>query len=170
MMKLQRLETSLQAVLDPVVKLLLVIGAGILALMMFLTVVDVVGRYVFNMPIDGAFELTEFMMAIFVPFALVYCERQKSHIAVDLVFDKLPKAISLIIEIIVVVMTMIYFAIIGWQSVLAVGEEYANSIKSTVLLISTYPFFIPLLIAFFLLAVLLLVHLLGTLSTVKRKR
>lgn len=166
-MSIQRLETTLQSVVHPIVTLLLIVGSSVLALMMFLTVVDVVGRYVFNLPIDGAFELTEFMMAIFVPFALVYCEKQKSHIVVDLLFERLPAVISTSIEIIILLLTTAFFAIIGWQSIFAMREEFTNSIKSTVLLISTYPFFLPLLIAFFLLAILLFVRLLNTLSTEK---
>jgi TRAP-type C4-dicarboxylate transport system permease small subunit len=34
--------------------------------MMCLTTVDVVGRYVFNSPVLGAFELTEFLVLILI--------------------------------------------------------------------------------------------------------
>ena len=38
----------------------------ILALMVLLTVTDVCLRYIFNNPITGSYELTEFMMAVLV--------------------------------------------------------------------------------------------------------
>jgi TRAP-type C4-dicarboxylate transport system permease small subunit len=169
-MNLQKAQCSLWAIMNPVIGILLVISTGNLALMMMLIVIDVVGRYIFNMPIDGAFELTEFMMAIFVPFALVYCQKKKGHIVVDLVFGRLPAWLRRLLEKITLVLTIVYFALISWQSFFAIEEEWANSIKSSVLLISTYPFFIPLLIAFFMLTLLLLAHLLSTFTAAKQNR
>jgi len=45
-----------------------VIAGSVLFAMMMLTAVAVVGRYVFNHPVTGAFEVTEMMLA-----ALIYC-------------------------------------------------------------------------------------------------
>ncbi len=42
------------------------LGCVALFAMMGLTVVDVVGRYAFNSPILGAFEITSFLVAILV--------------------------------------------------------------------------------------------------------
>jgi TRAP-type C4-dicarboxylate transport system permease small subunit len=41
-------------------------SAAVLFLMMFVTAVDVVGRYVFNKPLNGGFELTEMMLAALI--------------------------------------------------------------------------------------------------------
>jgi len=138
---------------------LLAVGACVLALMMFFTVVDIVGRYVFNRPIEGGFELVEFMMAIFVPTALVYCEEKKSHISVDLFFEKFPKLMQKIIAIFTSLLTVLYFGLICWQSYLAIGEEISTRVTSSVLMIPTYPFFIPLVVSFGMLTIFLLIHL-----------
>ncbi len=42
------------------------LGAIVLLMMMGLTTADVVARYVFNAPILGVFELTEFMVLILI--------------------------------------------------------------------------------------------------------
>ena len=66
------------------------VGLGVLAVMMFLTATDVTLRYVFNRPIPGAFELTEFLMATLVAFALAYTQVHKGHINVDLIISRFP--------------------------------------------------------------------------------
>ena len=53
--------------------LLLAVGASMLTAMMFLTVTDVILRYIFNRPLAGAFEMAEYMMAVLVSFGIVYC-------------------------------------------------------------------------------------------------
>lgn len=62
-----------------------VVAAGTLLALSTVTVVDVVGRYVFNSPIGGADELTVFLMAIGVYAVLPRISRREEHIAVDII-------------------------------------------------------------------------------------
>ena len=62
--------------------------ALVLAFMMALTVVDVTGRFVFNRPIPGSFEVMEFCLAIVVFSALPLVTWDRRHITVSL-FDSL---------------------------------------------------------------------------------
>ena len=55
-----------------------------------LTVVDVVGRYVFAAPLPGAFELTQLMLGALVFAALPLATMAGEHVAVDALFDILP--------------------------------------------------------------------------------
>jgi TRAP-type C4-dicarboxylate transport system permease small subunit len=57
----------------------------LLALMVLLTTVDVLGRYVFNRPLRGAFELTEVLMAALIFAALPLVTLRTEHIVVDLI-------------------------------------------------------------------------------------
>ncbi|MBM3609644.1 MAG: TRAP transporter small permease, partial [Alphaproteobacteria bacterium] len=59
-------------------------AGGVLLLLTFLTVVDVVLRYFFNAPFRGSLELTEYAMALIVFFSLAYAGWTGAHIAVDL--------------------------------------------------------------------------------------
>ena len=60
--------------------------AAVLAFMMALTVVDVTGRFVFNRPVPGSFEVMEFCLAIVVFSALPLVTWDRRHITVSL-FD-----------------------------------------------------------------------------------
>lgn len=168
-MTLNDVEKSFSAITNPLVNILIAIGASILALMMFLTVIDVLGRYIINRPIAGAFELVEFMMAIFVPFAFVYCQKEKSHISVDLVTDRLPKKVQSFLDTITTLLAIVFYALIAWQSFYNIIEEFESKMTSAVLLIPNYPFMIPSAICFVVLVLLLLLHLLKAVSTFSRK-
>ncbi len=67
-------------------RLSLACGAVVLAAMLALTCADVVGRYIFNAPINGKTELTRFLMAGLIAFALPVVTLQDDHITVD-IFD-----------------------------------------------------------------------------------
>jgi TRAP-type C4-dicarboxylate transport system permease small subunit len=67
-----RLETTLGAV-----------SATVLFLMMMVTTVDVIGRYVFNKPLAGGFELTEMMLAALIYCGLPLVSKRREHIVID---------------------------------------------------------------------------------------
>lgn len=65
-----------------------VIAAAVLFAMMMLTAVDVVGRYVLNRPVPGAFEVTEMMLAALIYCGLPLVSQRREHIVID-TFDYL---------------------------------------------------------------------------------
>jgi TRAP-type C4-dicarboxylate transport system permease small subunit len=93
-------------------------GGYILFGMMLLTVCDVIGRYIFNSPITGAYEVTETMMVTIVFFFIAYTQAEKGHIAVDLILIRLPNKIRVIIEVITHVLSLCIFLLIVWMNIL----------------------------------------------------
>jgi len=65
--------------------LLNIMASTVLFSMVMLTTVDVAGRYVFNAPLKGAFELTELMMAVLICAGLPLVSRRGEHVTVDLI-------------------------------------------------------------------------------------
>ncbi|MEM0908528.1 MAG: TRAP transporter small permease [Pseudomonadota bacterium] len=65
-------------------------SGALLVAMTLLTVVDVVGRYVFNAPLPGAFEATEIMLALAIFAGLPIVTARRDHVRVGLVVDRLP--------------------------------------------------------------------------------
>jgi TRAP-type C4-dicarboxylate transport system permease small subunit len=126
-----------------VTKVLLAVSAAVLVMMMLLTAVDVVMRYIFKLPIPGAFELAEYMMAFIIPFAIAYCAEQNGHVSVELFFKKLPKSLQIALQFIVSSLTMVFAAIMTWQNILYIAETFGDHLASAVLLIPTYPFIVP---------------------------
>jgi TRAP-type C4-dicarboxylate transport system permease small subunit len=59
------------------------VASGVLFGMMMLTAVDVVGRYVLNRPVAGAFEITEMMLAALIYCGLPLVSQRREHIVID---------------------------------------------------------------------------------------
>jgi TRAP-type C4-dicarboxylate transport system permease small subunit len=69
---------------------LAVLSGVLLTTLMALTVVDVIGRYIFNAPLVGAAELTEMLLASIIFLGLPAVSLAGQHVTVDLVTDRLP--------------------------------------------------------------------------------
>lgn len=145
------------------------IGALFLALMMFLTAMDVACRYLFNNPISGAMELVEFMMAILIPFSIAYCAFCKSHVAVEFILEKMPTKVQNIVAFPMNLLTILFLLIISWQGVLYTVETYESKLTSSVLLIVAYPFVIPVSIGMAVFAVILLYEMGSDLFSTRKK-
>ena len=65
--------------------LLGVAASAILLAMMFLTVVDVVARYLFSRPIRGAFEVTELMLLVLIFAGLPLVSFADEHAVMDFI-------------------------------------------------------------------------------------
>lgn len=124
-------------------RVLLTVSAAVLTLMMLLTALDVVMRYILRLPIPGAFELAEYMMAFIVPFAIAYCCEQNGHVSVELFFKKFPKFLQKSLRLLTSLLTISFAGIMTWQNILYIGETYSDHLASSVLLIPTWPFIIP---------------------------
>ncbi|GAA0791929.1 TRAP transporter small permease [Marinobacterium sediminicola] len=61
-----------------------VVSASVLFILMALTCVDVIGRYLFNSPLHGGTELTEIGLAVMVFAAMPVVTWRGGHIVVDL--------------------------------------------------------------------------------------
>ncbi len=66
------------------------LAALLLLAMTALTTLDVVGRYLFNSPVTGAFELTEMMLAALIFAGLPLATERDEHVDVDLLDSFLP--------------------------------------------------------------------------------
>jgi TRAP-type C4-dicarboxylate transport system permease small subunit len=107
-------------------------AAAVLMGLMLLTCVDVGGRYLFNSPVWGAFELTEMMLAALIFAALPLVSLRNEHVTVDL-FD--PVTPDWLLRIQHAVACAIGFACMGylaWRlwiragNLLAAGETTAQ--------------------------------------------
>ena len=66
-------------------------SATVLFVMMMITAVDVIGRYVLNKPLTGGFEITEMLLAALIYCGLPLVSQRREHIVID-TFDPLMSA------------------------------------------------------------------------------
>jgi TRAP-type C4-dicarboxylate transport system permease small subunit len=72
----------------------------LLAGMMLATGIDVIGRYFFNKPLLGTFEMVQMFMAILGGFAIWYAATTRAHINVDLFFERFSKRTQVVLSVV----------------------------------------------------------------------
>ncbi len=116
------------------------IGNIALAAMMLLTTADVIGRYFFNEPVLGAYEITEYLMLIMVFSFLALAQSAKVHINVDIVFNRLPAGLRHVLERMNHLVCLLMMILVTWMSIQRVWELKKTGEASVLLKIPDYPF------------------------------
>ena len=124
--------------------------------LMIITAADVVARDVFNHPIPGTIELSQYMLAVFILLGLAYTQQVKAHVAVSLVTSRLSYSTQLFLKLITTLIGLFIFSILAWQG-LVVGIEERT--VSDMLRIPQSPFRILVAIAAFFVCLELLIDL-----------
>ena len=75
-----------------------VAAAGVLMAMMLLTFVDVVGRYLFNRPVRGGFEVTELGLLVLIFAGLPLVSHADEHVTMDFIDRLLKPGARLLLE------------------------------------------------------------------------
>jgi TRAP-type C4-dicarboxylate transport system permease small subunit len=161
---LSRAGLFLEKAVFAVSRFLLLIGQVTLVLMVLLTVADVCLRYVFNRPILGSYELTEFMMAVLVFSTIGYTMAVKGHVVVDLVFNQLPQRARDILECITSFMAFILFAIVTWRNVLQAHTAWERHDVTAELFIPISPFILFVALGIAVLSLVLFVQFVQSLT------
>ena len=165
-MRLNKIIHSIKRVVDPLVRIISYVAAGVLALMMFLTAADVLLRYIFNRPISGTWELTSYMMAVVVSFGLSYCASVKGLISVEVLTERFPTKVQAVLNCVTYFFSFCFFALITWQSILYIKLMFKSNLVSAVLLIPTFPFIAALALGSLIFTLVILTDFLEYLSQV----
>lgn len=144
------------------------VGMFMLLTIMFLTVSDIVGRAFFNAPILGTFEITQFLLAMFVLLGIAYTQQVDGHVKVTLFVSRLSVRFQLGLDVFVGLLGLFLFAVIAWQGWDYALNSFHSKLASDTLRIPVYPFlfFIPLGAGFLCLE--LLIRLITSISELAR--
>lgn len=82
---------------------------------MAITVTDIFGRYFFNVPIAGVFEVTEVTLSIMVFLSLAYTHICRGHVRIDFFISKLSKKNQKYVEGVVYFLSFILIGLLTWQ-------------------------------------------------------
>ncbi|MBW1800341.1 MAG: TRAP transporter small permease [Deltaproteobacteria bacterium] len=167
--RLHRLADRFEKTVYPLSKWLYWAAQVIIALMVILTVTDVFLRYVFNRPIVGSFELTEFLMVFLVFASISYTMAVKGHVYVDLVVSRLPSRVSAVIECIISLLAFLLFALVTWRNFLHAGILWERNDISHELSIPIGPFVYFIALGVAVLCLVLLVQFLQSLAQAVKK-
>jgi TRAP-type C4-dicarboxylate transport system permease small subunit len=143
-----------------------IIGMCLLVPLMLLTTGDVIGRKFFAKTIPGAFELSEYILAVFILLGAAYTQQVKGHVGVDFITSKLSPRARTVCQIITTFLSLFIIAILIWHGWL---EGIRERTVSDMLRIPQYPFRLLVAIGGFLLWLELLIDLVGSIGKLKRR-
>ncbi|MCM3587859.1 TRAP transporter small permease [Mesobacillus maritimus] len=96
-------------------------------------------------PIIGDVELVQFTMVLMIVFSLAYTEKTDSHVAITLIYDKLPAKFQLVLRLVAKILTLLFCFLVCWVFVSKMNYLSTSSLLGIVF----YPFRFLLIIGFF---------------------
>ena len=145
------------------------VGICLIMAMMFLTVSDVLLRYLFNHPIPGSYEVIKFMMLIVVFYGLAYTAMKRGHISIDLLLTRLPDRAQALINTITWALSFGLFCLVTWRSLLLTKTMWQRGDVSTDLLFPIAPILLFAAVGLVALCLVLLGNLFNSLYEVMKK-
>ena len=116
------------------------LGAVFLLAMMGMIFTEVFMRYLFNAPIEGAFEMVEYMMALVISLSLAYTGSRKGHIGVELLVSRFPERAQAALDVFHFLVCTIFFWLVCWKTAAQAITWGEGGVTSQVLLIPVFPF------------------------------
>ena len=106
-----------------------VTSAVVLFALMLITAVDVAGRYLFNKPIAGGFELTEILLAALIYCGLPLVSARREHIVIDTFDPMFSRAVKRGLDMVAEVVCAVALAGVGWLIFLRANRvaEYGDT-------------------------------------------
>lgn len=143
------------------------IGGGVIFAVVLLAVANILGRKLFDLPVDGYIDWTEQAMAFFAFLGIAYCQRQGGHIRMDIFvgslkgralwfFELLSTAIMFIMTVILVIGSYQHFL-----------RAWTNGDSSFDIELPTWPAKLIVPVALTILAIRLLLQIWGYIRALK---
>ncbi len=134
--------------------------------LMILTAADVLARDLFNHPIPGVTELSQYLLAIFILLGLAYTQQIKAHVAVSVLTSRLSAPAQLVLLNVTILMSLFIFGILAWQGWVVGIEERT---VSDMLRIPQYPFRLLVAVAAFFVCLQLLIDFVDSVKKLARR-
>jgi TRAP-type C4-dicarboxylate transport system permease small subunit len=128
-------------IIDFVARIAGLVAAGVLILMMLLTVADVFLRAFLSKPIIGTTEITEQMMVAVVFLGFGWCALQGKHVQVDLFVSHYSPGTRRVIDLIVNCVGLVLVAVICWRTSVATLMVQRLGIICSYIGVPKYPFY-----------------------------
>lgn len=108
--------------------------------MTFLITTHVFMRFLFQKPILGVPEMTEFLNVILICGAMLFAHLEDWHLEVSFITERFPEKAQIIISACINFLSMILCFLMSWQSFIIAQEMRRNGELSDTLGIPIYPF------------------------------
>ena len=116
------------------------VACAALAAMMLLTVVDVIGRYLFASPLPAAYEMIAFTMPVLIFCALPTVCFKQGHVTIDLLDKLIPTGLRRLQHVVVHLVAAAAMAFIAWRLAARAFDHYRFEGVTDELYLPLWPF------------------------------
>ena len=122
------------------------IGGAVIFLLVFLATANVLGRWIFSLPIDGYVDWVEQAMAFIAFLGIAYTKRLGGHIRMDIVVGRLRGRVLWVVELISACLMLLVTLVLIYGSYLHFWRAYDIGDSSLDIHLPTWPakFVVPL--------------------------
>ena len=159
MFKADKIGPAIEAFIAWTIRVALYFGMAAVILLMLITVVHSVGRYVFDKPVPGIIELSGYLLVMAVFLIAAYAMINKRHITIGLLIDNRSVRTQAIIDSITFFMAFLFTSAASWQTLLQGSYMMKQGQASAILHIPNFPFYYVVGAGWFLFSLALLIHL-----------
>lgn len=119
--------------------LLNLIGGAVIFAVVLLAVANILGRKLFDLPVDGYIDWTEQSMAFFAFMGIAYCQRQGGHIRMDIFVGKLRGRVLWSFELISTFIMFVMTLLLTYGSYVHFLRAWTNGDSSFDIELPTWP-------------------------------
>lgn len=91
------------------------VSGALITLLMLGTVYNILGRWLFGVPLRGTVELTQLSMIAIVYLAFAYAQQHGDHISVDLLYLRLGRRGRAILDAIASLISLVILVLLAWR-------------------------------------------------------
>ncbi len=140
---------------------LALIGGFTIFLLVLLAVFNILGRWIFSLPVSGYIDWVEQSMAVFAFFGIAYCQRLGGHIRMDLVVSVLKGRLLWISEFVSTLLMLIISLALVYGSYLHFLRAFQNGDSSMDISLPIWPAKLVVPFALSVLSIRLMLQLWG---------
>ncbi|MBE9637188.1 TRAP transporter small permease [Salipiger mangrovisoli] len=115
---------------DRLTRIFHAIAALAVVVMMLTVVADVVLRFVFNIPVRGAYDVVSFGLLVMVFFGMAPVVARQGEILIDIVDGLLPAAVLGLLKLLASLGTLGFFLFLGWAMLGPARDAYTYGDRS----------------------------------------
>lgn len=120
-------------------RVLAAMAALLIVLLIAVTCIDVVGRYLLNQPFGGAYELTQMLLAALVFVALPLTSADGGHVEVDLALHLFPRGLQRLMGRLAGIVSAAALAYFAYRLVLIGSDQVEDGTRSASLALPMAP-------------------------------
>lgn len=120
---------------------LVLVGGFLISGLTVMTVISVLGRYLFNSPIQGDYELVTMGTAITVFLFLPYCHMQRGNVVVDLFLSWAPRKVQSFFDLLSGLLLAAIAGGLAWRMIYGGFDMHQYNEVSYILALPVWPVF-----------------------------